>query len=90
MTEKEIIRSVQRRHFGEELISQGEVKCLKSCSIIVKLDPFIDDEGILRVRGRIKRSAVANEMQHPVLLPKSCKIAELVVRWCHEQVAHAG
>ena len=29
-------------------------------------------------------------MQHPVLLPKSCRIAELVVRWYHEQVAHAG
>ena len=46
MAEKEIIRSVQRRHFGEELISLGKGKCLKSCSSIVKLDPFIDDEGI--------------------------------------------
>ena len=90
MAEKEIIRSVQRRHFGEELISLGKGKCLKSCSSIVKLDPFIDDEGILRVEGRIKRSAVASEMHHSVLLPKSCRIAELVVRWCYEQVAHAG
>ena len=90
MTEKEIIRSVQRRHFGEELISLGKGKCLKSCSSIVKLDPFIDDEGILRVGGRIKRSAVASEMEYRVLLPKSCRIAELVVHWCHEQVAHAG
>ena len=46
-------------------------------------DQFIDDEAILRVGRKIKRSAVANEMQHPVLLPKSCRIAELVVRWCH-------
>ena len=89
MAEKEIIRSVQRRHFGEELISLEKDKCLKSCSSIVKLDPFIDDEGTLRVGGRIKRSAGASEMQHSVLLPKSCRIAELVVRWCHEQVAHA-
>ena len=90
MAEKEIIRSVQRRHFGEELISLGKGKCLNSCSRILKLDPFIDDEGILRVGRRIKRSAVASEMQHPVLSPKSCRIAELVVSWCHEQVAHAG
>ena len=54
------------------------------------LDPFIDDEGILRVGGRIKRSAVASEMQHLALLPKSCRIVELVVCWCHEQVAQAG
>ena len=87
---EDVIRSVQRRHFGEELISLGKGKCLKSCSSIVKLDPFIDDEGILRVGGRIKRSAVAIEMQHLVVLPKSSRIAELVVRWCHGQVAHAG
>ena len=90
MAEKEIIRSVQRRHFGEELISLGKGKSLKSCSTIVKLDPFIDDEGILRAGRRIKRSPVASEMQQLVLLPKFCRIAELVVRWCHEQVAHAG
>ena len=66
MVEKEIIRSVQRRHLGEELISLGKGKCLKSCTSIVKLDPFIDDEGILRAGGRIKRSAVASEMQHSV------------------------
>ena len=63
---------------------------MKSCSSIEKLDPFIDDEGTLRVGGRIKRSAVASEMQHPLLLPKSCRIAELVVRCCHKQVAHSG
>ena len=90
MAEKEIIRSVQTRRFGEELISLGKAKYLKSCSSIVKLDPFIDDEGILRVGGRIKRSAMASQMQHLVLLPKSCRIAELVVCWCHEQLAHAG
>ena len=56
---------------------------LKACSSLPKLDPFIDDEGILRVKGRIQRSALANEMQNPVLLPKSCRIAELVVHWCH-------
>ena len=90
MAEKEIIRSFQRRHSGEELIFLGKGKCLKSCSSIVNLDPLIDDEGIFRVGERIQRSGLANEMQHPVLLPKSCRIAELVVRCYHEQVAYAG
>ena len=90
MAEKDIIRSVQRRHLGDKLISLGKGKCLKSYNSIVKLVPFTDDEGMLRVGGRIKRSAVVGEMQQPVLLPKSCRITELVVRWCHKQVAHAG
>ena len=56
----------------------------------IQLDPFIDDEGILRVGGRIQRTALKNEIQHLVLLSKSCRTAELVVRWCHEQVVHVG
>lgn len=47
MAEK-IIRSVQRRHFGEELIPLRKRKPLKPCNII-KLDPFIEDEYILRI-----------------------------------------
>ena len=74
MLEKEIIRSVQRRYFGEDLISLGKRKCLKSYSSIVKLDLFIDDERILRVGGRIQGSALANEIQHPVLLRKSAEL----------------
>ena len=52
MAKKEIIRSVQRRHFGEEFISLGKEKCLKSCRCIVKLNLFTDDDTILRVGGR--------------------------------------
>ena len=32
---------------------------------------------------------MANEMQNSVLLLKSCRTVELIVRWCHEQVDHA-
>ena len=53
LSDLEGIRSVQKRHFGEELISLGKGRYLKSCSNIVKLDPFIDDERIFRGGGRI-------------------------------------
>lgn len=48
VAEKEIIRSVQKRYFGEELIPLRKRKRLRSSGII-KLDPFIDHEGILRI-----------------------------------------
>ena len=44
----------------------------------MKLDPFINDEEIKRVGGKIQRSS---EIQHLVLLPESCRIAELLVSW---------
>ena len=88
MAEKEIIRSFQRRHFGKNLISLGKEKCFQSCNSIVKLDPFSHDRGILKVGGRVQRSALVNEMPGPVLLPNSYRTAEFIVRWCHELVVH--
>ena len=90
LAEMEIIKSLQRRNFGEEIVSLEMKRLLKSSSGILKLDPFMDNEGVFRVGGRIERSALAIEIQHPVLLPKCCRIAELIVRWCHEKVAHGG
>ena len=90
MAENEMIRSAQWGHIGKELITLGKGKRLKSWRSIVNLDPFINDEGILKVVRRTQRLALANEMQHPALLTKSCRIAELLVRWYRGQVAHAG
>ena len=67
----------------------GKGKRLKSCRSIVNLDPFINGEGILKAGRRIQRLALTNEMQHPALLTKSCRIAELLERWYRGQVAHA-
>ena len=86
----EIIKSVQGRHFGEEIISLEMKRPLKSSSSTLKLDPIMDSEEALQVGGRIQRSALAIEIQHPVLLPKSCRIAELTGCWCHEKVADGG
>ena len=65
-------------------------QCLKSSSKIFKLDPFIDKNEILRVAGRIQRSSISEEIQNPILMPKTSKITEVIVRWCHQRVAHAG
>ena len=51
LAEMEIIKSVQRRHFGEEIISLEMKRPLKSSSSILKLDPFMDSEEVRRVGG---------------------------------------
>ena len=48
-------------------------------SSIVKLDPSLDDKGIVRVAGRLKRSCLAEEENYPVILPKKCNISKMVV-----------
>ena len=82
---KMIVRLVQKDHFAEDL------KSLKpSSSNIASLLPYKDNDGILRVGGRLRRSNLNPELMHPVLLPGSDKVSELIVRWCHMKVGHGG
>ena len=39
-------------------------------STLIKLDPYTDIHGILRVEGRIKLSNLPDESVNPVILPK--------------------
>ena len=67
----------------------GEKGILNKKISIYKLDPFLDRCGLLRVGGRIQKSTVSEEMKHPVLLARKSEIAVMIIRWCHEKVAHS-
>ena len=63
---------------------------LSKKSSIYKLDPYLHKCGLLRVGGRIQKSAISEEIKHPVLLARNSEIAVMIIRWCHEKVAHSG
>ena len=55
-----------------------------------KLDPFIDEQGFVRVGGRIKDAQLPFEIKHPLLLPKEHFITRLIVNHYHEASCHQG
>lgn len=56
-----------------------------------RLDPFLDQDGIIRVGGRLNKSKKFSEdFKHPIILPKRCFIGGIIVRDAHKNVAHAG
>ena len=88
--EMEIIKSVQSRYFGKEIALLNKQKKLEANNMLFKPDPYVDAQGALRVGGRILKSLIQQEIQHNILLPKNCRITNLIVSLCHDQVAHAG
>lgn len=58
--EKEIISFCQRRRFPDELYSLRNGGSVKRNSHIFKLSPVLDD-GVLRVGGRLGKSAMPEE-----------------------------
>lgn len=89
--ETQIIRMVQGQCFRNEVASlkskEGKVSTTSS---IFQLDPFIDEKGLLRVGGRLKRSNLQENNKHPLLLPKTHAVTDAIIHWCHEKVAHGG
>ena len=59
-------------------------------STLYRLDPFVDDNGILRVGGRLRRARPEYKEKHPAILPKGNHVSKLIVRHYHGQVHHQG
>ncbi|XP_074634093.1 uncharacterized protein LOC141892648 [Acropora palmata] len=100
-----IIRATKGEAFREELRLQHRAHTVteenhRECNrerkrnlknlALYRLDPFIDDDGLLRVGGRLRRSHLGCGEKHPVLIPKGHHLAKLIVRHYHNQVHHQG
>ncbi|XP_066596282.1 uncharacterized protein [Prorops nasuta] len=54
------------------------------------LSPFIDENGLLRVGGRLNKAKISFSCKHPILLPSRCFITDLLIRQTHIDNHHTG
>ncbi|XP_066600953.1 uncharacterized protein [Prorops nasuta] len=57
---------------------------------LLKLHPFLDENGIIRVGGRLIHSALSFTEKHPPILPKRSNLSLLFVRHAHRLSLHGG
>ncbi|XP_018377833.1 PREDICTED: uncharacterized protein LOC108770661 [Trachymyrmex cornetzi] len=85
-----IIKYTQSFYFQEELGNlQGQGQ-MKASNKLYQLHPFLDENGILRVGGRLQEAPWTFERKHPILLPAKCKITRLIVERAHRLLLHAN
>ncbi|XP_044316729.1 uncharacterized protein LOC123037932 [Drosophila rhopaloa] len=84
-----VVRIVQRESFATDLSAVRNSKRLPSRSKLLNLSPILE-EGILRVRGRLRHSSLSHERRHPIILPSSHHFTELVIRHSHYLTPHGG
>ena len=65
-----IIKSVQTKYFGEEVVLLSKQKKLEANYRFFKLESYVDAQYTLKVGGRTQKSLIQQGIQHPVLLPK--------------------
>ena len=87
--QEKIFLLVQAESFANEIKQlKSEKKMVPESSSISQLDPFLDNRGILRVGGRLRKSNLTGEENHPVILPKKCAVSNMIIHWTHHNVAH--
>ena len=59
-------------------------------SPIYGLDPFLSDNVVLSVGGRLRNSSLNRNLMHPILLPWRSVITSRIIEWCHNKSDHSG
>ena len=88
-TETFIIKLVQQETFDLEITALRSGKAIPKNSSIVNLDPYLDDDSILRVGGRLRSAEIDRNFKNPCIIPRS-HIARLLINHQHAMVHHQG
>lgn len=86
---EDMIRIMQAEAFPHELEALNDEKQCPRSSPLQKLTPFLDDNGLIRVGGRLRNANIDTRAKHPLVLPYS-KVSKMIVRHLHILHAHAG
>lgn len=85
-----ITRLDQDQCFRREMESCRKNTALPADSVLHPWNPFIDDDGILRLGGRISRATMDTAQIHPIILAKESRLAAMVIWEVHQSTAHGG
>lgn len=86
---KYILKMAQREMFRDELQILGKEGSIKK-GPLAKLNPFVDQEGFLRVGGRLANSEFSFDKRHPVILLTNHYLTKLIFEHEHITLLHAG
>lgn len=81
---KTITRRIQHQAFSKDFKHLQLYKWVHKSSRLKTLSPFIDDDGILRVGGRLENAKLSYDQKHPMLLPGDHNFSKLICR--HEHI----
>lgn len=84
------VRHEQRLNYGQEMECCNAGSELPRRSTLLALNPFVDDEGTLRVGGRLGKSDEPEDVKHQMILPAKSFLTTLIFRRSHERTLHGG
>lgn len=65
-------------------------KPLKGASRLLKLTPYMNDNNIIRVGGRLENASEPYDTRHPIVLDPDHHLTSLIITEAHINPVHAG
>lgn len=84
-----IIKNCQDLHFYNEIETSKTNQSITK-GVHKPLYPFLDHYGVLRVGGRLRNSQFEYNKIHPIIIPRNCNLAILIIRDSHKKTLHGG
>ena len=89
--EEDVIRQAQFEAFPEEYRALESKKPIPTKSLLIKLSPKLDGQGIIRLEGRLMFAEyLPYDVRYPILLPRGHHVTKLIVKHYHEMSNHAA
>ncbi|KAK0134384.1 hypothetical protein N1851_030041 [Merluccius polli] len=88
-----VIKMVQQATLSQEiqhLQRHKEIQTKERTNKLHKLNPFLDNQGIFRVGGRLTHAALHPHVKHPAVLPRDSHVSALLIKHYHEKAHHQG
>jgi len=83
------VKMIQQISYEQEMKDLMECQEVAATRSLTTLHPFIDQEGIIRVEGRLQESTLTYQIIHQMNLPSNHHFSRLVVSAEHTRLHHA-
>ncbi|XP_032782640.2 uncharacterized protein LOC116920627 [Daphnia magna] len=87
---RSLIQLCQEEAYPEELKRLRGKKPIRPTSRLMALTPFLGDDKMLRLSGRLGRAKLPYDVLHPPILPGPHPLARSIIRAFHEEMHHVG
>ncbi len=89
-SENLIVKLVQRDSFNDEINTLASKGTLPINHKLSPLSPYVDDDGALRVGGRLRNARIPAAAKNQLILPKDHSVTRLLVVHDHLENGHVG
>ncbi|XP_055633840.1 uncharacterized protein LOC129774169 [Toxorhynchites rutilus septentrionalis] len=85
-----LVRCVQLESFSVEIKALANHRIIPAHSSLKLLNPFLDQQGILRVGGRLKLAGESYSVRHPMIIPGNHSFSRQMAVAYHVMALHCG